>query len=91
MVSNWRLPSIIFMATFLTCVAKKYSQLFPSKKEKTSKKKEDKPPVQKKAPKEVKPNPEEDDEDEPQAREPKFKDPYIDLPKRLDPSITVVF
>ena len=67
--------------------AKKYNQLFPSKKEKASKKKEEKPPAEKKAPKEskakAKPKEEEpEDEDEPAAKQPKFKDPYISLPKR---------
>lgn len=66
--------------------AKKYNQLFPSKKEKASKKKEEKPLAEKKAPKEskpkAKPKEEAEDEDEPAARQPKFKDPYISLPKR---------
>ena len=46
-----------FMAInmIIDLAAKKYNQLFPSKKEKSSKKREEKPPAEKKAPKESKP------------------------------------
>ena len=61
--------------------AKKYNQLFPSKKEKASKKKEDKPAAEKKESKpKAKPKDEEPEDDEPKP--PKFKDPYVGLPKR---------
>ena len=75
------------MTTCIILAAKKYNQLFPSKKEKASKKKEEKPPAEKKAPKESKPKAkskeeEPEEEEEPAERAPKFKDPYIDLPKR---------
>ena len=77
--------SAIFCCSILT--AKKYNQLFPSKKEKSSKKKEEKPPAEKKAPKTEKAKPdkkqqEQQEEEDPAVKEPKFKDPYIDLPKR---------
>lgn len=72
-------------------VAKKYNQLFPSKKEKSSKKKEEKPPAEKKAAKpEKKKEQEQHEEEEPAVKEPKFKDPYADLPKRLASSIIAI-
>ena len=69
----------------MSCVylsAKKYQQLFPSKKEKSSKKKEEKPPAEKKE--KPKAKPQEEEEPEPAVQAPKFKDPYAGLPPRLE-------